>query len=65
MAAAAAVPASSTQNNIANTSKPLAEKKVEGEKPATSAPAAAAAAATDGGEKESGPCGLPKGCIIL
>jgi hypothetical protein len=53
----------STQNNAtpntADTSKPLASAEI----PATSAPAPADA--TDGAEKESGPCGLPKGCVIL
>jgi hypothetical protein len=61
-----------TSNNIANTSKPLVstENKVEAKKPEATTPAttdvpAAADAADDSGEKKGGPCGLPKGCVIL
>jgi hypothetical protein len=60
-----------TSNNIANTSKPLVstEKKVEAQKPEATTPATtdvpAADAADDSGEKKGGPCGLPKGCVIL
>ncbi len=56
-------PASNGQNT-ANTSKSMvsAEKKAEAQQP-TSTPASAPA--QDTAEKESGPCGLPKGCVIL
>jgi hypothetical protein len=48
------------------------ENKVEAEKPEATTPATsdtpapdATAADDDSGEKKGGPCGLPKGCVIL
>ena len=56
-------PATNGQNT-ANTSKPIAsaEKKAEADQPTS---AAASTPAQETKEKESGPCGLPKGCVIL